>query len=398
MGWLGLDDTDSLAGGCTTKAMEDLLQNLPDDVRIGTVRLVRLWPFASGRTRGNAALSVELQCDDEDLLLSHLDKWWMRELSNLKGLISPSHHSDRPQVPSDPGMVWFDSQPEESYYWSAVQHQVGVEDVPPATKSWGGAGIIGATAAVAWPGTDSTWEAIAWRMTTDTDVTRNVCTESLAEIDNWPGTFMSRDPRSGTSLIAPRGRSPVLCGVRAMTEDQAEKALSHLLSSPNTEPSVGHRTFKTNQASGDHLQPVIQAVVEEIAVDGQRKHARIETSHGTWISFGEGGPVNQLSRWLKKGDIIEVKGLESEDGTFHMEQLRVVSWNPRSKLRPLCSNCTVRMKSMGRNQGVRCPKCKQRLGDNWEDVPSEPPFTGWVEPPASARRHLARPLAWDAKK
>jgi len=398
MGWLGLDDTDSLAGGCTTKSMEDLLQNLPDEVRVGTVRLVRLWPFASGRTRGNAALSVELQCDDEESLLSHLDGWWAEELSKFKGLISPSHHSDRPQVPSDPGMVWFTSQPDQIYYWSAVQHHVEVHDLPPATKSWGGAGIIGATAAVAWPGVDSTWEAIAWRLTSDTNAPRRVCPESLAEIDNWPGTFMSRDPRSGTSLIAPRGRSPVLCGVRAMTEGQAKEALSHLLSSPNTEPSIGQRTFKTNQASGDHLQTVTRAVVQEVAVDGQRKHARIETTHGIWISYGEGGPVNQLSRWLKKGDIIELKGLESEDGTFHMEQLRVVSWNARAQLRPLCSNCTVRMKSMGQNQGVRCPKCKQRLDDRWEDVPSEPPFIGWVEPPASARRHLARPLAWGDKK
>jgi len=398
MGWLGLDDTDSLAGGCTTKSMEDLLQNLPDDVRVGTVRLVRLWPFASGRTRGNAALSVELLCDDEEALLSHLDRWWAEELSNLKGLISPSHHSDRPQVPSDPGMVWFDSQPDPMHYWSAVQHHVEAIDLPQATKSWGGAGIIGATAAAAWPGVNSTWESIAWRQTSNTDAPRSVCTKSLAEIDNWPGTFMSRDPRSGTSLIAPRGHSPVLCGVRATTEEQAEQALTHLLSSPNTEPSAGHRTFKTNQASGDHLQPVVRAMVEDVVVDAQRKHAKVETTQGIWISFGEGGPVNQLARWLKKGDIVELNGLESEDGTFHMEQLRVVSWNARTQLRPLCSNCNVRMKSMGRNQGVRCPTCKQRLDDSWVDVPSEPPFKDWVEPPASARRHLARPLAWGPKK
>jgi tRNA(Ile2) C34 agmatinyltransferase TiaS len=29
-------------------------------------------------------------------------------------------------------------------------------------------------------------------------------------------------------------------------------------------------------------------------------------------------------------------------------------------------------------------------------VPCEPPFEAWVEPPTDARRHLARPLAWEA--
>jgi tRNA(Ile2)-agmatinylcytidine synthase len=136
-------------------------------------------------------------------------------------------------------------------------------------------------------------------------------------------------------------------------------------------------------------------MVEEIEVHSQRKHARIQTSDGIWVSFGEGGPVNQLSRWLNKGDLVEMKGLKSDDGTFHLEQLRVVSWNARNKQRPLCSVCNVRMKSMGRDQGVRCPKCKLRQDDTWDDVPSEPPFLDWVEPPVSSRRHLARPLDFD---
>ena len=46
MGWLGLDDTDSLAGGCTTAVFHALLDGLPDHVRYDDPRLVRLWPFA----------------------------------------------------------------------------------------------------------------------------------------------------------------------------------------------------------------------------------------------------------------------------------------------------------------------------------------------------------------
>ena len=97
MGWLGLDDTDSLAGGCTTKAFYDLLNHLPGDVVTGEPRLVRLWPFARRRTRGNAAVSVELTCTNEAALMAHLDAWWDDRLSHLAGAVLASSISDREQ-------------------------------------------------------------------------------------------------------------------------------------------------------------------------------------------------------------------------------------------------------------------------------------------------------------
>jgi len=90
MGWLGLDDTDSLAGGCTTETFHQLLLGLPKEVEVGEPRLVRLWPFAFRRTRGNAALAVELKCPDEAALLAHLDAWWERHLAPLGGRMEAS--------------------------------------------------------------------------------------------------------------------------------------------------------------------------------------------------------------------------------------------------------------------------------------------------------------------
>ena len=57
--WIGLDDTDEREHGCTTYDFNDLLNTLTkSDIQIGDARLVRLWPFAPQRTRGNAALSI----------------------------------------------------------------------------------------------------------------------------------------------------------------------------------------------------------------------------------------------------------------------------------------------------------------------------------------------------
>ena len=116
MGWLGLDDTDSLAGGCTTAVFHDLLNGLPASCSIGVPRLVRLWPFAQRRTRGNAALGVEVHTDDISGLLHHLDAWWNNHIVQLAGEVEVSDVSDRQQSPASPGMVWFADQPPVDLY------------------------------------------------------------------------------------------------------------------------------------------------------------------------------------------------------------------------------------------------------------------------------------------
>ena len=120
MGWLGLDDTDSLSGGCTTAAFHALLNGLPDGITHGMPRLVRLWPFAQRRTRGNAALAVELNAVDESTLFDHLDAWWKEHLEPLDGQVEDSTLSERKQTPASPGMVFYHSSPPPEFYWNAV--------------------------------------------------------------------------------------------------------------------------------------------------------------------------------------------------------------------------------------------------------------------------------------
>lgn len=394
MGWLGLDDTDSLKEGCTTYSFHLLLESLPDSVTIKTPRLVRLWPFAQHRTRGNAAVAVELETEDESLLLEHLDNYWHTYLMPLKGNVSSSEHDDRTQYPADPGMVWFsNSQVDESFYTKAVQAEVRLDEVPPADRSWGGQGRIGATAAVAWHGMKQTWEAIAWRPVIRHGQTeRSVCEKTLRLVDALPATFLSRDPRKGTGMVAPRGPCPVLFGLRARDEMSARDAAQTLLSAELTEPSIGLRTFATNQASDDHLGEPLQGSIADVEILN-RGHCVLTTEHGKWFAFAESGSVKKLAQWLQPGDVVLGMGLSPEFGIMHLEKLCVVSTVPHQQ-RPLCKECGVRMKSMGRGQGCRCPKCKRRIEDMWSTTPRIPPYDSWVQPPADARRHLARPLEW----
>lgn len=394
MGWLGLDDTDSLKEGCTTYSFHLLLESLPDSVTIKTPRLVRLWPFAQHRTRGNAAVAVELETEDESLLLEHLDNYWHTHLMPLKGNVSSSEHDDRTQYPADPGMVWFsNSQVDQSFYTKAVQAEVRLDEVPKADRSWGGQGRIGATAAVAWHGMKPTWEAIAWRPVTRHGQTeRSVCEKTLRLVDALPATFLSRDPRKGTGMVAPRGPCPVLFGLRARDEKSARDAAQTLLSAELTEPSIGLRTFATNQASDDHLGEPLQGTIADVEILN-RGHCVLTTEHGKWFAFAESGSVKKLAQWFQPGDVVLGMGLSPEFGIMHLEKLCVVSTVSHQQ-RPLCKECGVRMKSMGRGQGCRCPKCKRRIEDMWSTTPRIPPYDSWVQPPADARRHLARPLEW----
>ncbi len=394
MGWLGLDDTDSLAGGCTTKAFRDLLDHLPEGVVVGEPRLVRLWPFAMRRTRGNAAVGVELKCTDAAQLMDFLDAWWNEHLLPLTGAVHPSTISNREQSPTSPGMVWFSYQPDESLYWQAVRGEVRLSELPNATRAWGDHGRIGASAAVAWPGEVCTWEAIAWRDQLALGP-RRIDTEALVAVDAMEAVVLSRDPRKGTGLVAPRGRSPVLFGVRATQKLAAERACEVLIEGKGTESCVGWTVFRTNQASGDHLEPQLRLEVDEVLVHPQRKHAHIHTDGPTVLSYVEGGPVNRLARWLQRGDVILVQGLIDADGALHAERMKLESWVHRALERPTCATCDVKLKSMGKGQGLRCPSCKERSDDRWVPVPCEPLFDAWVEPPVDARRHLARPLGWD---
>lgn len=396
MGWLGLDDTDTVNDGCTTFSLHSLIESLPDNVVVGQLRLVRLWPYAQQRTRGNAAVAVELNPSDEDSFLTFLDKYWQEHLMPLKGNISPSTFEQRTQSATDPGMVWFSKPTKDSeFYFEAVRGKVDLDSIPSPTKSWGGMGRIGATAAALWPQDNQTWEAVCWRQEERWSSTeRLVCNDALAEADAMPDTFLTRDPRTKRSLISPRGTCPVLFGVRSRTREGASLAARLLAEAGKTELSIAWRVFCTNQATDDHLTHSHKGVVHSVEVLG-RGTTILNIEHQKWLAFAESGDVKRLAQSFNPGDEIEAFGLQPEDGVLHIEKLRLIK-PVESKRRPLCIDCNRRMKSMGKGQGVRCPSCKKRQIESWVSV-SETSVSPWVQPPFDARRHLSEPLEWSQR-
>lgn len=396
VGFLGLDDTDSLSGGCTTEVFYRILSELPNYVEIkGLPRLVRLYPFAKRRTRGNAAVCAEINVKPEHKKdwIGFLEHIWDEKISKFSGDVLESNHNDREQFPSDPGLVWFEKQPDRKIYYSAVRREIKPHRIPSADFSRGGSGLIGATAACAWPMSGVTFESIAYRVSENIGKLREVCETTLSAVDTIPGTFWSRDPK-GKGLIAPRGPCPVLFGIRATSCEAAEKATTMMLESEKTEENSGFLTFVTNQCSDDHISGINKGKVEQVDVL-KNGHVALTVNEKTWMAFRSSGDVKNMAQNLKKGDSVLAKGLWKDNSTLHLEKLSISNAAPRGKKRPMCTDCGVRTKSMGKGQGVRCPSCGERYRDSWEYTPTESLEGYWVQPPIDSRRHLFRPLEWD---
>lgn len=389
-----MDDTDSLGGGCTTEVLFRLLQQLPEQVTTGTKRLVRLWPFARRRTRGNAAVAVELNVKNEQVLLEFLEQFWDREILPHKGNKHESNHSEREQFPADPGMVWFSEiKRNEQLYKSGLRRELTLKDLPVSTKAWGGYGKIGATLAVVWPANDVTYEAIAWRTKKNAEI-RKVDNHAREVVESMDETFLCRDERLGKSMLAPRGASPVLFGIRAWSKKAAKQALQVLVDAPNTESVAGSMIFETNQATNDHLDDSMTIEVESIEVL-RGGHTVLQSQNDRFLAFKESGELARICQCLRPGDIIECKGLRAPDHSIHIEFLKI-NHLVAERTRPKCPHCNKALSSMGRNQGLRCKKCGLKQEDSWKQNQRDLPLNTWIQPPPSARRHLAKPLLEDS--
>jgi tRNA(Ile2) C34 agmatinyltransferase TiaS len=387
--WIGLDDTDSLAGGCTTEIFHRMLCDLDPHIEVIEARLVRLWPFAPRRTRGNAAVCAHISVKDRHEFLDKLSSYYIQFIEPLKGQIQPSHHSSREQVASDPGLVVFEDQPDEHWYYRGVRGIVHEHELPKSLISFGGNGKIGATCAVAWRANISTWEVIAYRKSTTSK--RSICLETLQEINSYDGNFLSMDSKNQRQLVSPKGNSPVLFGVRGLHQDIVLNSGQMLANSSKTESISGIRLFRTNQATNDHIESVLN--VQILSNQIQNKHVILKGTNGERLKiFYESGLMNRYAKLLECGDNISIRGMKDSNGLIHVENLKIDSIEPRKKKRPKCVFCDRTMKSMGKGQGIRCPTCKKVQADSFDTYIPNIPVEMWLEPPDDQRRHLARPL------
>jgi tRNA(Ile2)-agmatinylcytidine synthase len=407
MGWIGLDDTDTVEGGCTTWDFHQLLSHIENaGYQIQKApRLVRLWPFAPDRTRGNAALSAEIVVnqENENDFIALLENWFEEKFRS-------TIHQNQTEKSAHPSLVWSPVQFPEDWYWDGVRKYVNPEERHKQLNAIEGVhywfsgshrGIVGATSSIAWRGEeDWTWEATAWREKSAIGQSRIVSTSCVFEMsEKFPATILNRDPNAGKSLISPRTPCPVLYGIRAEDEIVAKEAHDWLQSNEGIERAVAMRVHRSNQATGDHINEVKHGVVISRLEEVKGGHASIsvfsEGKRYSLVAFKQGGEVNSLLRSTEVGDIVEWRGLQSIEGEVHLESLVVIDAVPRYLERPHC-HCGQRFQRQGIEQPLRCSSCGGLTDSIWHGIHFDNENV-WREPHPAHRRHLAKPLSREAK-
>jgi tRNA(Ile2)-agmatinylcytidine synthase len=403
--FIGVDDTDSEKGLCTTYLAAVLMERLSSIGEIrGLPKLIRLNPCVQFKTRGNAALAFELETDLVEQA-RELALEVVMELSDLSG------------ENTNPGLVISDEiYPEmKEFYRRAATEILAVEEARAILDRRGiwhkglkkGRGLIGALAAIGADLEDYTHELIAYRERERWGTPRSIDAASVWEADllTYPRTWDTVDYSNRRIVFSPHSADPVLFGIRGGEIEAIRQAFSLIKS----EPWERRVLYKTNQGTDAHILDVeLGELIENqsyrlrgTVADPPRA---IEGGHLFFSLRRDGGTINcsafeptkafrNIVRRLIPGDIVEAYGSVRE-GTLNLEKINLLSLaEQRTSQAPLCPTCGRRMESSGRGQGYRCRRCRTRVAMRDSRPIPRDLETGFYEVPPSARRHLSKPLA-----
>ncbi len=412
---IGIDDTDSNEGMCTTYLGALLLEELQ---AFGEVEkpplLVRLNPTIPHKTRGNAAVALRLEtCYPEkvmDRVISRIEEFARFECEK-----------------TNPGAVFIpDSEGKRlkpvlrAFLEKAVRDVITIEEAKnlilelgiPSKSFKNGRGLIGALAACGamlnredW---DHTYEHLAYRQREKWGTPRSVEKESLAEADRqtYPGTWDTLDHTNGLVVCVPHSPDPVLFGIRGKSPETVTKAASIV----RAEPAERFAVYRTNQGTDMHILPV-GSIAEIRDMHSYRVEGTVsatpETIHGGHVIFPlrdkAGAELDcaafeptknfrALVRELLPGDRVVLFG-SVNSRTLNIEKIEIKELAPLyTEENPKCPTCGKHMKSAGQGQGFRCRKCKTQAPSKVNCEIERVLEPGLYEVPPCARRHLAKPL------
>lgn len=429
--WVGVDDTDSPRGGCTTFVLTELLRVARSaglDL-LGEPRLVRLNPNIPWKTRGNAALAARFgrgrgprrrvgwvgarplygyargEPPSEAATSEFAARAWA-------AVTAASSLGD---ARVDPALVITRRRLPASLYWRTVREVVPVSEVERLLRSAGALvrthgsrrGVVGASAAIAWPGRRATWELLAYRRAGNLGRPRRVDPGSVLRAqEEFPDLFLCADGRTRRILVSPHTACPILFGLRSTRRAALGPARSRIRSEAVDRWVI----FRTNQGSGDHvtdrsvaeLGPYgsgrVRGTVLEGPHTGPGGHVRLVVRDAggdplDCLVFEPTKTLPPVARSLRPGDRVEVWGGRGADRALRVEGLRVLSVVPRppSLRPPVCPSCDRPAHSLGTGRGYRCEVCRRRFPpEAARRGPGAPaPRRGTYHPTPSARRHLA---------
>jgi tRNA(Ile2)-agmatinylcytidine synthase len=417
---IGIDDTDSTKGGCTTYIAARLVEII---ARMGICfidfpNIIRLNPNIPYKTRGNAAVTLRVDLPNE--AYSSIQEAVLHETEQ---------NSDLGRTGTDPAVVFVKGRPTnriKQFSRRALWDILRNEDATRILRSSGDSaaaygtniGLVGALAAVGQTlDGDHTFELVAYRTKPNYGTQRQVDENSVKRMDKLtaPRTFNNYDYENKRMLITPHGPDPVLLGIRGETSKIVKQAFSMVRIH---EPVDRWVIFRTNHGTDAHFQnipmkkpiepdrpAVLTGTVSGLPRRISGGHVFFTLLHRAGRSdcaaFEPTGRFREIVASLLPGDQVTVygrakKGKANPSLTINLEKIQVHHLVEKFDLEnPTCPSCYKHMKSAGRGQGFRCEKCFITLRKSGKRAIKKPRSMqpGLYVPALRAHRHLTKPLS-----
>jgi len=432
--WIGIDDTDSTNGGCTTYTACLVVKRLIDNDFniIGYPRLVRLNPNIPWKTRGNGAISIQIgKGKDDKIKIGEIENTNLfcynkialeyndNDIEKIRNIVEETvdQYAMLDDRNTNSGFVIIKKRLSPTFYENAVKGVVSLKKIEiilnekkAIFKGYKNRrGLIGATASISWkPSNYKSYELISYREKEKWGSKRFVDDNSTKKMDkSVPSTFDNYDYENNHNRLVPSSPCPVLFGIRGDNDRDLINAKSFIRS----EKIVSWVIFESNQGSDDHLQykkirdiqhydsVIVKGMVSKNpkTIAGGHVIFSVKDSTGE-IDCAAYEPTKQfrnIIRELLSGDVIEVYGgVRKKPLTINLEKIKVEKLVKKIEKieNPVCPKCGKHMKSKGVNQGYKCIKCGEKSNNPLFKKVRRNLRKGFYEVPVCARRHLSKPL------
>ncbi len=409
--YVGIDDTDSPNGMCTTYIATIIAERAFKYAELVEARLVRLNPNIKYKTRGNGSICLIFNVKEK-----FIDRIKEITIETVKEYAMLDDKNTNPGIAFYTGEITDDL---KRFYEKVLKEVVDIKEAERIARKHGievykfkkGLGIIGAVAAIGSYFDDYTYELIAYRKKENWGKPRKIDEESVYKMDSltFPLTFNNVDRENNVVLIAPHTPCPVLYGIRGESIEVLKTASEMIKVYENIDRVM---IFKTNQGTDAHIREAkikdvkpymsvaVLGVVEENprTIEGGHVIFKIRDETGS-IYCAAYEPTKNFRKIVKKlfvGDKVKVYGgVRNLDGklTVNLEKIEILKIVDVYEYKnPRCPICGKRMKSAGKNKGYRCKKCKTKAYEKEKIKIKRDLKEGLYSVPPVAMRHLSKPI------
>jgi len=409
---IGIDDTDSPKGMCTTFLSYKIVKFL-EKQKIEFVdypSLIRFNPNIPWKTRGNGAVRLTIKTRNPNKIKKEIIQFITNYSDTKNG--------------ANPGLVFFQDQSiPQSFHkfsrlalWKLISRKTAKEFVSnnkiDSFYLGNGQGLVGAIGAIGYKFYDHTFELLCYRKKSQFGKKRTINKHSVKKMQSitFPETYNSFDNENDRVLITPHGPDPVFYGIRG------ESVKSVVLASTmvdTDEKLDGYMVFKSNQGTADHLKNELQVNDLKPYTSGflvGKVCSKPVTEQGGHVFFSiqvrdrkircgvyKQTKITKIAQDLIPGDKICLgggirKASKNYERVLNVEFLDVIKLEKNILLtNPTCKTCNKKMKSKGNKQGFECFRCGNKsFSKSSLEIPRKIQRKLYL-PAISAHRHLTRP-------